>query len=304
MIIKCLLSALIITITFASEAVCANRLFFEDFEDPNDWQQYFTGGGFAEGYTKRVNHQPYAGSWSLRSNLNPTRVDPVTNHVGSNNVQLECRFGGLTQNTPEAVFIRYFLKIDHCNWPNQQAKKEYLPDDTYGLGAWFTGLHFPQTSNMTWSPNGAGGDWEQWCQAHYFPNGILYMNGQTPVSFGPDGQWHKFEFYFDYLNDTFQYWIDGVKIIGVGANSVYADGVFPLHPGYHLRGLQFMYGQAGYNWAGTSDGINPVGYSVGWQLDNLEAWDGLPDDMGGPAATPTSDSIAPGAPGNLRRQSP
>lgn len=268
------------------------RLFFEDFESVNNWQQYFTGGGFGT-YTKRVNNAPYAGGWCLRSNWDASKFDSILGNVGFKNTQMECRFGGLATSTPDTAYVRFFMRLDNFYWPNYGGKWWYFADDSVGLDAYFMGMRLPQTEAMTFSGNGAtGSGWPSSCLSGVnglSSGGIGYMNAPDPsapqnslIDINFDGKWHEFEFLFDYINDEVQFWVDGHRLTDVSNSQYNTNGKFPLCPGFHLRGIQFMYGHSSSAIATSRDFRDSgyaqyTGYAVGWQLDNIEVWDGAPN---------------------------
>ena len=281
----------VLLILWATPLLSATRLYYEDFES-SGWEAGFRGGDWS-GHVARTTNHPQSGSYCLRGQA-MDRADPITKLTGIQNPQLECDFGGISSHTPNEVFVRYYIRFDDANWTNISSdtgevlatdfygKFAYLTDDKYGLGfMWFNwGANGGNPGAMHLEPNG-GPYSDPWLMENWAGNFALYSMPSGTI--GIDGQWHKVEIYLNYTENYAMFWGDGV----LSTKSVFPDGEIPIHPESHLRGIQFWH----FAFGTTEDSTDgpPGEYACGWQIDNIEVWDGLPDQ--------TSDPEGPGQPG-------
>ncbi len=249
-----------------------------DFES-DGWQDSFRAGAW-DGKVARVSVKPRGGSYSLRGNFMEARGnDPITGLPGENNLQLEYVGNGISAQTPSEIFIRYWRKLDHSTWDgpiSNRRKSEFITDDVTGTSAYYTRLALTERDLKIYG-NGAypqsenSADW-----------GALYarLSGVDPG--GTDGLWHQFAFYIDYRDPTNKYmkmWVDGVLLTAVDESVGYVvDGRVKLNDSFHARGIQFFYIDNGE----VSESTDGDGYAAGWQLDDIEVWDGLPPDVAHP----------------------
>ncbi len=302
------LAAVILTTAFVAglaNAQAATRIFFEDFEGSNDsWKTNMRPGdpSFLDDYVARVSNNPHSGNWSVRGNAMNGRVDPITNLMGNGMHTLEPRFGTNTHPTPNGLFIRYWRRLDHAYWaqPSDHGKGEFIIDQQfaqrafYTRNAWSANNFFLGDNGAAWT-NPTGSEWYNGDgRLNRYGTGVAYLQG--PSTFSPtmgaaDGQWHKYEFYFDYINHTLQMWVDGVAITAYGSSVGYFTDRIPIHPSFRCVGLWLLY----VGTDGTEGSTDGQGYACGYQYDDLEAWDGLPPDFG-------ADLGAPGQPGQPVRQ--
>ena len=304
-------------ILFAGASSAAERIFFEDFEDDVTDGGWIARGGWSFGTAnsaRRVQSNPYAGSWCLRGNLfldrpTPDCVDPLIVPVG--NGQIECRFDNIALPlTPNRVYIAYRVRLDDAIWysydtpEKKDGKMGYITDDGF-VNA--TGNPNAAVEALWWSQGSGASEPDEvvtvssnqryddpWRLLNW---GAYNLKGNTPP-IDAGNEWHKVEMYFDYVAETLELWVDDVKFVNHAtaiSASPHTPGTLvvtdkiPIHPTTHIRGIQF--------WHTTSSkvtnsldrpGSGPGDCALGWQIDNIEVWDGLPtltdDPVGAPAA--------------------
>ncbi len=283
---KIFIPMVFIIFAWASTAWTANLIYRIDFES-DGWESKFAGEW--RNYSKRVTTNPHGGQYSLRGNLMEGRIDPITGLPGNNSPKLDIV---ISDKTPHGVFIRYWRRFDDANWSGSESghgKNDYLVDDTVGTGAYFTAMRW---ETGLFKVQGNGGYPQEWDQKHW---GGLYaaLKSPEPSAYrgNADGQWHKFEFYINYDEHFMQVWVDGQRLEATGNSVGYImDGKVPLYPDFHLSALGFLY----VHEAQVENSSDRTGYACGWQIDDIEVWDGLPDDMQGgesPGDNPPSVSI-------------
>jgi len=283
----------VVVLALVSGAAYGQDLIYsEDFEG-TDYQDSFRGALWS--YVTRSDTLAHGGDYCLRGNLMDSATDPITGLPGNNNPLLEFDANGAIEATADSgsVFVRYYRRFDDCTWDGTaegKGKGEYFTDATIGTGGFYSSMMYSPGDgypNFTFSANNS--TWIDWSVINWGSTKSYLNNLEWSGVDQADGQWHKFEFFFDYENDTFEAWMDDVRLDPVGAyTAYYPDGKIPLHPDFVLRGLQFLY-VADSQVSASTDGS---GYAVGYQFDDIEVWDAIPSgDTGG------SESIT--APTNL-----
>lgn len=285
----------------AAPSFAANRLYYEDFES-DGWEERGAWSGNETSYPDtyfagRVANNPHDGSYALRWNLMASRGqggDPV---LGSDfwcysGPTAECRFGNVTGSTPDTLFVRYWGRLDAANWAGSSGTTGF-----YGKWGYFTeevdGVLSLYTSPGS-QANPAAHNWgcnvgsrmnPSWIMENWNGGASAAYASHAPSTVEPDGQWHKYEILVDYINNTIELWFDDSKV----KNQYYSTGKFPIHPQWKMRGINFWHANGNKTDLST-DG--PSGeYACGAQVDDIEAWDGLPSGDGG------SGEDAPGVPG-------
>jgi hypothetical protein len=206
------------------------------------------------------------GTCSLRGNFDPDTSDPITGRQG------ESRYAGLDDISLSAagagdrIYVTMWWRLD----PDVEFEAEDSSFGGYKL-AYITGSAEPWADKVNYVVGQAWGH-THWWLVNNSPNA-------SSISFGADayvddghaalGQWHRIEWYLRL--ETTPGAGDGVGIVKIdGALTIEAYDVTYLWPGAPVQtwgavGLPSMFG-------GPSD---PTA-SFGWQMDDLQIWDGLP----------------------------
>jgi len=293
---------------FAPFSYGADKIASQDFESPG-WESEFTGQGTWDEHLARTTHDPFSGSHSLRWNQNQSRIDPITGRPGRGNPILDWRGGVNIPNlTPHEMFFRLrFRHDDYANdidWASATRKLFYLVDVNYNVGAMFVSRQLGQDIPYISYTNGNYSD--VWARNNW---GGKNMHVEHPnVSAGSNGEWRTCEFYINYDEHFVMIWIDGNLMIPKTwpPNDVYWDlyperaaaGQIVYDPGLNLKfkGFQIAY------FDHTRDCLNcrdESEYYCGFQIDDLEVWNGIP------GAPPGPDSPGPcGQPEHVPPSSP
>lgn len=208
----------------------------------------------------------FEGTYSLRGNFDPDTVDPITGRQG------ESRYAGLDDISLSAagagdrIYVSMRWRLD----PDVEFVAEDSSFGGYKL-AYITGSAEPWADKVNYVVGQAWGH-THWWLVNNSPNA-------SSISFGAEanvsdahaalGQWHRIEWYLRL--ETSPGAGDGVGIVKIdGTLYIEAYDVTYLWPGapeqtWGAVGLPSMFG-------GPSD---PAA-SFGWQMDDLQIWDGLP----------------------------
>ncbi len=287
------------------------RIYAQSFEaDGDDWHDDFSD---AYDFTRvaRVSNRAHEGDWSIRGNLQHNFEDPITGLTGKTGY-FEWQPNEL-QGLHE-VFVRYWFRLDtstwngyyngdslegldpseyeaECQYPNYDAdnparvltdhvagKLLYLSDNDVETHAYFMGMTAESIVN-----NGAYSDYYHntlpypWGENPYEPEGQGRLTALDPEwSIRPDGTWHKWEMYLNYDQDYGRVWVDGHSFLDDATDET-QEGIIRLSPEFYLRGLRFWYAWDCF-FINSLDG--PEGeYVGGWQVDDLEIFDGLPEEL-------------------------
>lgn len=273
--------SILVAITFYGLwAEGATRLYYEGFEGDIDlWKNNINVL-----YAKKVAHAPRTGLYALRGNLNRNVIDPITGLRGDPWLGgAELVHNKLRYETPDEVYVSYWFRLDDCK-QSGTSFSSFDPIYANMKGAYFsTG---DNTNNSFYSGVGGGargefrlgindgpGTWIPWAVAHGWRQAGFY--GETGQPWGWDGKWHRFEMHIDYGagpdgGHIMRFWIDGYLV--KGTNCLF-DGRIPFAPNYHLDQINFWYTKQEL----LDTSTNRTGYCNGWQIDDIEIWDGLPD---------------------------
>jgi len=252
----------------------ATRVAYLGFETEG-WEDEFTGRSTWEGHVKRVTNAPHTGSYCLRGNQNIWRIDPITNAYGLSNALLDWRGAGhdIHTETPNEMYLSYWFRHDDHTWAGSEGgdgKLFYFIDVNYNTRAMYVGGQLATNNiGITYS-NGAYSD--AWARdPDNWGYSKLYL-GNPNVSPSTTGTWRHFEYYINYNQHYFKFWIDGNLL--KPTNGKYPDGklYYDSNLNIHWKGFQFFYIHA----AQVDQSSDGTGYYNGWQIDDLEVWDGMP----------------------------
>jgi hypothetical protein len=206
----------------------------------------------------------FDGTYSLRGNFDPDTVDPITGRQG------ETRYGGLDDislsGAGDRMYVSMWWRLD----PDVAFVAEESSFGGYKL-AYITGSAEPWADKVNYVV-GQGWGATHWWLVNNSPNASsISFSAEAYVSdaHAALGQWHRIEWYLRL--ETTPGDGDGVGIVKIdGTLYIEAYDVTYLWPGAPAQtwggmGLPSMFG-------GPSD---PTA-SFGWQMDDLEIWDGLP----------------------------
>jgi hypothetical protein len=273
--IRTIIVLLLLFLALPNYAISASRVYYLDFES-SDWSDDFRSGAWI-GKVDRSTSNPHGGSYALRGNLLEGQNDPITGLAGESNPQLEWDGSGIVSSTASQasggeVYISYWRRIDASNWgpcSGECGKGEYITDVDVETSAWYTN-HYnsqSQTNVLTISDNGTWFSWavSNWgYQRAYLTNPTFYI----------DGQWHKIAYYINYDEDYMQMWVDGVLCEARSTSAGYFTTQIPIPTDFTMRGLQFFYVDNAQVSSSTDNGTE---YACGYQFDDIEVWDGMPD---------------------------
>ena len=272
-----------------------SRLYYQGFEE-DGWQSEFTGQSVWEDHVARVTHEPHSGSYCLRGNQMAGVIDPITGLPGKGNPLLDWRGAGydIHTRTPHEMYFSYWFRHDDYDWPssedNGEGKLMYLIDVTHNVRAMYLGRQFAKGSLRIRYSNGGYSDRWAWCSDSYHGDCLECRAAGTCDNWGyssltltnsnvfpsADGQWRHFEYYINYDEHYFSTWIDGHKL--ADSKGIYPDGNIHYDSGLdlHWKGFQLFYASIG-DGRNFKDCEDQTGHCVGWQIDDLEVWDGMPD---------------------------
>ncbi len=240
-----------------------------NFEE-DGWQNHFIGE--YQDYVKVVEYEPHSGKRALRGNLMEGRDDPITGLPGIHCPHLSYIGDNFSSKTPHEIFVRYWRRFDDALWQGSEAghgKGEYLCDDIVDVGAYYTRVAW---DNMDFALSDNGGYPADWHYEHWGYRKIYLGNNEVNIA-GADGRWHKFEYYINYDENYMVFWVDGKKLYGIGSRASYVeDGKVPIYPEFHLNHVGFLYTHPQQ----LESSQDRSGYACGWELDDIEVWDGMP----------------------------
>ena len=281
-------------------AVLVYRQNFENCDDES-WKVDFRAGGWQgedgpeDDGVARVNNRAHSGLYSIRGNLKPEYTDPVTGR-SITSYQFEWAPPVMLEQDDD-VFVRYWFRMDNTTWngfylsydpgnPDNcttgtpitdhfMGKLLYITDDIDGTGAWYMGM-----PGRSFTTNGAYYDW---INVPPYPYGPYYDIGGTPGiiaedpgwAFDSDGIWHKVEFYVNYHYNYLRIWLDGEPY----RNSIkpaIGQGIIPIPEEFKMRGMQLFYTYGCFHWNSVSNASGE--HTDGWQIDDIEIFDGLTED--------------------------
>ncbi|AKF11620.1 hypothetical protein [Sandaracinus amylolyticus] len=266
-------------------------LYRQDFE-ADGWQGDFTGRATWEGHVAVVTHEPHGGLRSLRGNQLASVVDPITGLPGIGNALLDWRGAGhdIAERTPHQMYFSYWFRHDDFAYgAENEGKLLYFVNATGSgscqLDAYFGGQLHSRNIAVVYNNGCASNHWahctedDETCAACRADGtcdnwGYSSLWLQHPeVAPGP-GRWRRFEYFIDYDERYFTIWIDGHL---VADDERYVDGRIAYGPErtFHWTGFQLFYASTG-DGRDYADCVDGEGVCAGWQIDDLEVWDGLP----------------------------
>lgn len=283
---------LFVLISAPLAANSANLLYRQGFETPvenNPEIQWKTHG--YDLTQAIVSYKPKEGTKSVRGNFNSKIIDPVTNMKGIPFVQLKINFRQIPalkdwHRTTDKIYVSWWFKHDACFWkgPNYENTD---PIRTTGKFAFLRMNEDPGTSYYFTMNGGSNGEaalsanswnnlWEDW----YNRPSLWLSNGK---SWGADGLWHKLSFFIGTHPDGQKYlmwWIDNGLM---KADRFEPDGKNKIFSDFVMDSIQFW-----HSYSGNTDDSIPVagGTCNGWQIDDVQVWDDIPNRPNPPLVTP------------------
>lgn len=271
----------ILGLVFSCNIHAANRLFFEGFEKGSlEGLEAIKSGGTQ----KITTNNPFEGKYSVRGNLNIGVVDPITGLKGAGLNQFYLMINQIqSNNIPnlDKFFVRYQFKFDDCRWngtgfgkslndPHSlDLKMAYLMMNGHPESSFYVGAGGGSNGSLTLSAN--NDSWMAWTKKNQnWGKYTMYLNTGAP--FGSDGEWHSFSFLFE--KGSYENYVTLFIDDRVASRSDLPSGKLKLPLDFLIDSLQIWYtGSAQVNLS-----TNRTGACNGWQVDNIEVWDGLPVD--------------------------
>lgn len=266
----------------------AQLLYRQDFE-ADGWESEFTGRETWEDHVAVVTHEPHGGLRSLRGNQLASVVDPITGLPGVGNALLDWRGAGydIAERTPHQMYFSYWFRHDGYTYGSGNEGKLFYFVDANGcaLDAYFGGQLHSRGLAIAYNNGCMSNHWahctdsEDECEAcradgtcDNWGYSTLWLENPA-VSPGP-GSWRRFEYFIDYDERYFTVWVDGHL---VADDERFVDGRIPYGPEreFHWTGFQLFYASTG-DGRDYADCVDGEGACAGWQIDDLEVWDGLP----------------------------
>lgn len=277
----------LIALSFISySSLGATLLYKQSFEDPIELlpEIQWTTKGYP--LTQAVvTDSPQDGEKSIRGNFNSNVVDPLTKLPGYNFTQLKLNFKQIPALTKDnwykntdKIYVSWWFKLDPCHWQGSNYQNND-PIRTTGKIAFIRMNEDPATSYYFTMNGGEGGSaalsanswnslWQQW-----YGRPSLWLASGAP--WGATGKWHKLSFFIGRNEKGEKYlmwWMDN-KLMK--ADRFEPDGKNRIYDGFILDSIQF--------WHSFKDDIDgsiespQPGLCNGWQLDNVEVWDDIPN---------------------------
>ena len=241
----------------------------EDFEDQNFSDFFHAAQPDYWNNLAITSYQPHSGVYSLRGNACSSCTDPITGRQGRNRTDLNF---GYTPNPgigtvfdldslhDNELYVRFWLKYD----------ANFDPADGY-------------SSNKVWWMQFEGDTDTYYVQ--FRGSSLSYYDEaghtrETYSSISPDavdGKWHLWEIYVRYNdygqdNGILRVWFDSQEKV------YYTNARFILSDGGKISRMCFGYFH------------NSAGSSAGWQIDDIEIWDGIPDSEGSGGESGANDT--------------
>ncbi len=234
-----------------------------------------------------VSHMPREGSKSLRGNFNRNYVDPITGLRGHEFTNMIVDFKKVPKlknwyATTDQIYVSWWFKLDQVKWRGTDfnssdpimvsGKFAYLLMNKNPATSYYFTMNGGATGQGTVSTNDSG--WmQQWQNLYSRPSLSSLRSGK---SFGADGQWHKLGFYI-YKNEAgerrLKWWMDDQLM----TRDIFENGSgdYRISDDFVMDGIQFWHTATGNLGLSTSVGA-PDQYLNGWQIDDLQVWDGIP----------------------------
>ena len=264
-----------------SAASASSLIYSQNFESAG-WESDFTGSGTWGDHVARVTDSPYEGTYSLRGNQLPAVTDTLTSLAGHANPLLDWRGGGsIVALTPNELYFSYRFRHDDYNHDldddgSGEGKLVFFVDDTYSIQGMYLNNQLAQRNSLRLKYSN-GGYSDSWASTNWGYTSLTLTNAN--VSGNTSGTWRRLEYYINYDDKYVQFWVDGnIMKSSKHGNPSYpkltSDGKSYYDPALTLKtkGFQFFWVRAG-NIDESTDG---TGYYAGWQIDDLQVWDGMP----------------------------
>lgn len=268
---------------FTNSAIGAQLLYKQSFETPiedNPEIQWLT-----KGYPQTqaiVEYMPQHGTKSVRGNFNPAVKDPITGLQGYSFVQLKLNFRGVPKlkawyPTAEKVYVSWWFKHDPCFWQGSNYKNTD-PIRTTGKIAFLrmnedpaTSYYFTMNGGQPGSAALSANSWNDLWQTWYGRPSLWLENG---IPWGATGKWHKISFLIGVENKQkyLMWWVDE-KLMK--ADRFDPNGKNKISNEFVMDSIQF--------WHSFKDDMDASvespepGVCNGWQIDNIEIWDDIPN---------------------------
>ncbi|MBW2527124.1 MAG: hypothetical protein JRI23_23280 [Deltaproteobacteria bacterium] len=212
----------------------------------------------------------FAGTYCLRGNFDPDTVDPITGRQGVSRYAGLSDIGLSSVGLTDRMYVSYRWRLD--------ADVQFVPESGNFGGqkhAYITGSASPWAEKVNYVVGQAWGP-DHWWVVNNSPNSLAISyqdNANVDSAAAALGTWHRVEFYLRLESSPGA--ADGIAILKIDeALAIDARDVPYLWPG-----------AADQTWGGMAlpsmfgGGVDPAA-SFGWQLDELEIWDGLPPPPG------------------------
>lgn len=278
------INQLVLTLVFlqfllVSQAISANLIYKQDFEQPGLRLSdvFYTSGPSPEAYVSIVTSNCHSGTRCIRGNVYEGATDPITGLPGENSPRLN--IGGVS-GTPEWGTYHNFR--DHhvqelyvSFWMRWDQGANFQRDLGYGAepGAYKI-MYVSSTGNINQSYTNRYVN----SFSFYQNSGMRETYVQSPNGNINDGRWHHYEIYLKYEtsygagNGIWRVWEDG-KLVWDRNNITFltsSDGKFTSIRFIHYTGGALA--------------------SSGWQIDDIEIWDGIPDSEGSGGESDANDT--------------
>jgi hypothetical protein len=276
--IRFIIILFILTLSFPSHVIAASLVHSEDFEDNNrfityggttDYQATFTNG------TAITTSSPHGGTYSMRFNLGETSaLDPIEGFETEVNPHANIGLSGADYGntsgfdcagiTTGEIYVSYWFKYDEGDLyklSHQNHKVLYMHNTVYAdnviLGHRYSG-------NLYLAVEGDADNTSEY----------ELLDQSTPPIDYDDGEWHQEAIWVKYgspntADGEIKYWVDGTLLVDE-------------------TGIQFITTTDErvhyFELSGNHAEIGGV-VSVGFQIDDIEVWDGLPSAAEDPTPT-------------------
>ena len=289
--ISCAVSYILL---FSASSHAGQLISSQGFEG-SDWESGFTGESTWGDHLARVTNNPKTGTYALRGNQIGSYKDPLTGLYGVSSPVLDWRGGiDIVSQTPGEMYFSYWFRHDDYRQNlvddgSGEGKLVFFVDERYSTQAMYINnqLAGSSTLRLKYSNGAYSDDWarENWGYSS------LYL-GNANVQGGTDGKWTKFSYYVNYQENYLQIWVNDQIMKsskhGGSYSALPSDGRIYFDPdlGLRTKGFQFFWARE-KNISGSS---NESGYKGGWQIDDLEVWDGMPNGVSSIKSAPASPS--------------
>lgn len=219
----------------------------------------------------RVTNSPDTGTYCVRGNFIGNKYDSIANITGSGNT-INLVVSSLRSLTPTACVVKYRFRIDPANYAAGAGGITYIKagyfSDTSStantVNAFFPSINH---QNGTFRFIGRNSTWLNATLSGWPASNVYFANSYGAAVNTFDGQYHTFEIRFNYATRTFRMFVDDLPIYGA---SYFTDGLFNMGTTYHFDQARIFYA----SFVDVSSSTDGSGIAGGWQLDNVEVYDG------------------------------